>query len=72
MQLSTECLRRVLGDGGFYCVESGCSTWNIVCENTSKDPEVKFLANVILGPKSDFKLYVLLHCEIGRKGTVKD
>ena len=43
-----------LGDGGLNCVEWDCSRWNIVCENTPKNPEVIFLANVILGPKCDF------------------
>ena len=56
MQLSFECLRRFLGDGGLYCVESDCSTWNIVCENTPQNPEAIILANVILGRKSDFNL----------------
>ena len=59
MQFSAECLRRFLGDGGLYCVESDCNTWNTVCENTPKNPEVRILANVILGPKSDLRLYVL-------------
>ena len=49
-----------LGDGGLYCAESDCSTWNTVSENTPKSPEVIIFANVILGPKRrDFKLYVL-------------
>ena len=56
MQLSIECLRRFLGDGGLYCVESDCSTWYIVCDITLKNPEVIILANVILGPKIDFRL----------------
>ena len=59
MQLSTECLRRFLGEGGLYCVESDCNTWYIVCENTPKNPELIILANVIFGSKSNFKLYVL-------------
>ena len=56
MQLSIECLRRFLGDDGLYCVESDCSTRNIVCENTPKNPELIILANVIFGPKNDFEL----------------
>ena len=48
-----------LGDGGLYCVESDCNLWNIVCENAPKYPEVLILANVILGPKIDLRLYVL-------------
>ena len=56
MQLSTECLCRFLGDGGVYCVESDCKTWNIVCEKTPENPEVIILANVTLGPKSDLRL----------------
>ena len=59
MQLSTECLRRFFGDGDLFCVESDYNTWSIVCERTPKNPEVIILANVILGPKYDFKLYVL-------------
>ena len=57
--MPTECLRRFLGDRGLFCVESDCNTWNIVCENTPKNPEVIILANVILGRKSDLRLYVL-------------
>ena len=56
MHLSIECRRWFLGEGCLYSVESDCNTWNIVCENTPKNPEVIILANVILGPKSDFKL----------------
>ena len=56
MQLSTECQRRFLGDGGLFCAEADCNTWNIVCENTPKIPEVIILANLLLGPKSDFNL----------------
>ena len=56
MQLSIECLGRFLGEGGSYIVESDCRTGNIVCGNTPKNPEVIILANVILGPESDFKL----------------
>ena len=56
MQLSIDCRRRFLENGGLYCVESDCSTWNIVCENTPKNLEVIILANVVLGPKSDFRL----------------
>ena len=59
MQLSTDCLLRFLGDGGLYCVELDFNTWNIVWENTSKKPEVMILANLILGPQSDLRLYVL-------------
>ena len=70
MQLPTEFLRRFLGNGDLYCMESACNTWNIVCENTLRNPEVIILANVMLGPKSDFNLYVLMHYERGRKGTV--
>ena len=40
-------------------MESDCSTCNIVGYNTPKNPEVMTLANVILGPKSDLRLYVL-------------
>ena len=58
-QLTIECRRRFLSEGGLYCVESDCSTWNIVRENTPKNPEVMILANVILAPKSNFRLYVL-------------
>ena len=59
MQLSTECRRRFLGERGLFCVESDCNTWNIVCGITPKNPEVIISANVILGPESDFNLYVL-------------
>ena len=40
-------------------VESDCHTWNIVCENTPKNPEVIILANVILGPRSDLRFDAL-------------
>ena len=56
---ATECLRRFLGNGDLYFEESYCNTWIIVCEKTPKNPEVMILANVILGPKSDLRLYVL-------------
>ena len=59
MKRSTECLRCFLEDGGLYCVDSDCNTWNIGCENTPKNPEVIILANVILGLKSDLRLDVL-------------
>ena len=57
--MSVECLRRFLGEGGLYCVESDCFTRNIICENTPKNPEVIILSNAILAPKSDFRLWVL-------------
>ena len=59
MQLSTECFRLLIGDGGLYCVEPDCNTWNIVRKNTPKNPEVMILANVILGPRRDLRLYAL-------------
>ena len=59
MRLSTECLLSFLGEGCFYCLEPVCNTWNIVCENTSKNPEFVILANVIFGFKSNLRVYVL-------------
>ena len=52
-------LRFFLGDSDLNCEESDCNTWNIVYENTPKNPEVIILANMILGPKSDLRFYVL-------------
>ena len=47
VQLSTESFCLVFGDGGLYWNESDCNTWNIVCENTPKNPEVVIKAIVI-------------------------
>ena len=52
------CLRLLFGDDSYF-VESDCNTWNIVCEITPKNPEVKILADVILAPRRDLRLCAL-------------
>ena len=54
-----ECFRPLLGDGGLGRAESDCNTWNIGGENTPENPEVMILANVIMGPRRDLRLYAL-------------
>ena len=67
MQLSIECLRRFLGDGGLYFAESDCTTWNIVCENTPKNQEVIILATIFLAIYWVLKVILNCSCQVHYK-----
>ena len=56
MQLSIERLRRVLNDGGLYCVESERNKWIIVCENTPKKSGGYNFSQCDIGSENNFKL----------------